>query len=115
MTVRNSKASSPVRKLRLPLKQDADFKAAVDEFLKGLRIEQHLIRLRKERELTQSQLAEMIGVTQPLIAKMESGQLTNIELKTLARTVMALNGRLSIQIESDSTPAGSSQMAKAHA
>jgi DNA-binding XRE family transcriptional regulator len=87
-----------ISKLDLPLKKDRAFQAKVEEFLKDLQVEQDLIKLRKDQGLTQSQLAEILNVSQPFIAKMESGQLTNIELRTLARAVLALNGTLEIRI-----------------
>lgn len=99
MTNKKSEPRHTAVKLELPLNKEPDFQDKVEEFLTGLRVEQSLIKLRKEQGLTQSQLANILGVTQPFIAKMESGQLTNIELRTLARAVFALNGTLEIRIK----------------
>ena len=95
-TARTKPISSIVAK---PLVEDKGFQGKVEEFLKGLRVEQKLIRLRKEQGLSQNQFAKMLGVSQPFIAKLESGHLTNIELKTLARMVFALNGSLELRIK----------------
>lgn len=84
-----------------PLMEDEAFLEQVDELFRELQIEQQLIKLRKERGYSQSQFARVMGVSQPLIAKLESGPLTNIELKKLIRIVRALNGRLKLEIIPD--------------
>jgi DNA-binding XRE family transcriptional regulator len=48
-----------------------------------MEIEQGLVALREERGVSQTALARMIGVSQPAIAKLESGRTRNVELKTL--------------------------------
>ena len=40
----------------------------------------------------------MIGVSQPAIAKLESGRARNVELKTLVRYAAALGGRLKVDV-----------------
>lgn len=100
MKSKESKTTKPLTSLvEPPLLKDKVFQAKVNEFLKGLEIEQDLIKLRRDRGISQSQLAKILGVSQPLIARLESGVLTNIELKTLARIVLALNGTLKIQVK----------------
>lgn len=53
-----------------------------------------LARLRKSNQLKQSELAEMMGVSQANISKLESGQ--DIHLSTLQKYVTALGGQVSI-------------------
>jgi transcriptional regulator with XRE-family HTH domain len=48
--------------------------------------------------VSQAQLAKALGVSQPAIAKLESGRAKNIELRTLVRAVSALGGTVRIQI-----------------
>ena len=55
-------------------------------------IEQSLVARRDEQGISQTALAQMIGVSQPAIAKLESGRAKNIELKTVARYAAALVG-----------------------
>jgi len=81
-----------------PLIEDKAFLEQVDEIFRGLKIEQQLIKLRRERGYSQSQFARLLGVSQPLIAKMEAAALPNIELKKLVRIVTALNGSLKLEI-----------------
>jgi transcriptional regulator with XRE-family HTH domain len=51
--------------------------------------------------MTQQQLAVLLGVSQPQIAKLESGRAKNLELRTLYRWATALGAKLSIGIEAD--------------
>ena len=78
---------------------DASFRAEVERILNEMRVRQDLIALREARRLSQAQVAEMLGVSQPLIARIESGAVKNLELRTLARLAAALGGSLKIRIE----------------
>ncbi|MDZ4339654.1 MAG: helix-turn-helix transcriptional regulator [candidate division NC10 bacterium] len=80
------------------LERDRSFRQQVEEMLNGMRIEQDLIALREERGLTQARLAKMLGVSQPAIAKIESGRVKNLRLKTLVRVAAALGGELKLRI-----------------
>lgn len=51
-------------------------------------------KLRKARKLTQAEIAEKLGVSQPSVAALESR--TDIMLSTLARYIEALGGRLEV-------------------
>jgi HTH-type transcriptional regulator / antitoxin HipB len=70
----------------------------VEEELAEILIEHKIARLRKRRGLTQAALAERSGVSQPMIAQIESGKLNNLTLKTLARTARALDASLKIDL-----------------
>lgn len=65
-----------------------EFRKAWDAsaFARAVAIE--VVRYRSERGLTQTQLAEMTGLTQPQIARLESGEETPT-LRTLARVSTA--------------------------
>jgi predicted XRE-type DNA-binding protein len=79
--------------------RDPHFRAEVDRMLNEMRIRQDLIALREARRLSQAQVAKMLGVSQPLIARIESGGVKNLELRTLARLAAALGASLNIRIE----------------
>ena len=79
------------------LVHDAGLARRVDELLNRMRLEQDLVALRKARGLSQSQLAKMLHVSQPRIAKIESGDVNNMELKTLVRYAAALGARVKIE------------------
>ena len=74
-------------------------KKRVDELVEEMSIEQDLIALRHERRLSQRALADLVGVTQPVIARIESGKIRNLELKTVVRIAAALGARVKILIE----------------
>ncbi len=68
----------------------------VEDELAQILIEHKIATLRKRRGLTQAALAERTGVSQPMIAQIESGKLNNLTLRTLARTARALDASLKI-------------------
>src|ERR1700719_2750966 len=70
----------------------------VEEELAQILIEHKVADLRKRRGLTQAALAKRSGVSQPMIAQIESGKLSNLTLKTLARTARALDANLKIDL-----------------
>ncbi len=70
----------------------------VDEMLAKILIRNDLIRLREKRGVTQKQLAILMGVSQPLIAQLESATPRNIELRTLVRAAVALGAEIKIQL-----------------
>lgn len=53
-----------------------------------------LADLREARGVTQVQLAEMLGVSQPAVSKIEHG---NVSISTLLRYVQALGGHLELK------------------
>ena len=81
--------------------KDPGLRRRVNELMSQMEIEQGLVALRQDRGISQKTLAKLVGVSQPAIAKLESGQAKNIELRTLARYVGALGGRLKIEIIKD--------------
>ena len=78
----------------------------VDELLNEMKIEQGLIALRERRGLSQRQAAEMIQVSQPYIAKLESGRVKNLGVGTLVKYAHALGGSVSIGINASRGTAG---------
>jgi predicted XRE-type DNA-binding protein len=76
-----------------------DLHEQVDARIEEIAIVPELVALREDRGLSQSQLASLLGVSQPAIAKLESGRIQNLELRTLVRYATALGARIVIQIE----------------
>ena len=75
--------------LDLELENDAfrqEYETLEDEF--NLAVE--IIALRKDLNLTQRQLAERMGTSQPAIARVESGNYRNLSLSFLRRLAAAL-------------------------
>ncbi|MFD8481478.1 XRE family transcriptional regulator [Kitasatospora sp. NPDC059673] len=53
-----------------------------------------LAEIRREQDLTQTEVAEMIGVTQPNVSRLERGELESTSLGTLREYIEALGGQL---------------------
>jgi transcriptional regulator with XRE-family HTH domain len=60
------------------LSANPSFHQRVEETLNAMRLEQDLIALREAQGVSQAQLAKALGVSQPAIAKLESGKAKNI-------------------------------------
>lgn len=88
----------------LELARDPKFRREVEEALMGMRIEQDLAALRELRGVTQAELAKMLNVSQPMIARLEAGQGQNIGIKTLVRIATALGGQVHLSIKPDPRP-----------
>ncbi len=70
--------------------------SAVEERMAEMKIEQELVALREREGLSQRDLAMRLGTTQPYIAKLESGRVRNVGLKTLARYAAATGTTLTV-------------------
>lgn len=76
------------------LARDARLREAVEARLAEFRLEQQLAQLREARGLSQRQVARLVGVSQPAIARLEAGPTRDVKLTTLLRVVTALGGRV---------------------
>ena len=81
--------------------RDPELKRMVEENLAEMHIEQELAALRERVGITQKELATRMGVTQPAIAKLESGRVKNLELRTLLRWTTALGGHLTVTVKAN--------------
>lgn len=70
--------------------KNKDFKKEYDSLEEEFTLAKEIISLRKNNNLTQKQLAEMVGTSQPAIARIESGNYRNITLSLLRRVADAL-------------------------
>jgi transcriptional regulator with XRE-family HTH domain len=61
-------------------------------------LEQQLTALREARGLSQAQVATLVRVSQPAVAKLESRTIENLQVKTLVRMALALGTRVTIEI-----------------
>ena len=80
------------------LAEDAKFAERVEAELARLRLEQDLVALRERRGVSQRALARVVGVSQPVIARIEAGRARNLELRTLLKIAAALDGEVEITI-----------------
>jgi DNA-binding XRE family transcriptional regulator len=66
------------------------FKKAYDDLEAEYALASQVIRFRIEQNLTQAELARRVGTSQPAIARLESGNHTNVTLSFLFRVARAL-------------------------
>lgn len=86
----------PVRNFNeLRAKMSPERRARNEEAAKRMRAEMPLDQLRAARELTQEYLAEILGVNQAAISKLE--RRTDMYISTLSRFVEAMGGTLDIR------------------
>lgn len=70
--------------------KDGEFKVAYEEVQMHLKIAKLLEELRHKANLTQAELAEMTGVSQPMIARLERGDQDRVPiLRTINRIFLA--------------------------
>jgi transcriptional regulator with XRE-family HTH domain len=70
-----------------------------------------LVALRESRGISQRAAARLIGASQPYVAKLESGRIKNLGVKTLVKYATALGGKLTLRISSSNARAKSTHRA----
>ena len=81
-------------------KEDPWYVAAYNALEKEFALASALIKARSEAEMTQEQVAEAMGTTQAVIARLESGKVLP-STRTLERFAKATRTRLRITLEPD--------------
>ena len=71
----------------------------VAALVKQMMLEDQLADLRRKRGMSQAKLANLVGVSQPVIARMESGRVQNLTVGTIMRTAAALDGTVEIRVK----------------
>lgn len=71
--------------------QNEEFRCEYEALEEEFTLAEEVIELRKQRNLTQRQLAELTGTSQPAIARLESGNYKNLTLSFLRRIAKALD------------------------
>ena len=70
--------------------KDKAFRAEYEALEEEFTLAKEIIALRKSLNLTQKELAQQIGTSQPAIARVESGNYRNLSLSFLRRLAHAL-------------------------
>ncbi|MDO7831611.1 helix-turn-helix domain-containing protein [Providencia sp. CRE-138-0111] len=78
-------------------KQSPETLAKIEDRAEEIRREITLAKIREELKLSQTELAQSLGVSQPSIAKLENVD-NDPKLSTLKRYIKALGGELSIDV-----------------
>jgi len=73
----------------------------VEDLVLEMKLEQQIVALREKRGLTQRQLAKLLGTSQPYVAKLESGRVKNLGVRTLVKCARALGASVSIRMVPD--------------
>ena len=95
------------------LEADPRLAREVDELVNEMKLEQELVALREKRGLSQRQLAKLLGTSQPYVAKLESGRIKNVGVRTLVKCARALGGSVVIKIEPSKRGARRARLRKA--
>lgn len=73
------------------------FEAAVKEEIRAYHIGEAIKQARKEKNMTQEELGELMGVKKAQVSRIESGHIFN--LSTVARAFKAMGMHVSLEIE----------------
>lgn len=76
---------------------DPDFHRLVEEEKLNAQVARLIYESRRAASLTQSQLAELVGTTQPVIARLEDADYEGHSLSMLRRIAEALHQRLEVR------------------
>ena len=77
-------------------KKDGQLKKRIETGVARLKVIVQIIERREQMGLTQSQLAKRMGVSQPVIAKIENDEASNLSLETLVKIADALDSEIEI-------------------
>lgn len=86
------------RELIKPYLRGSELRRKIEAGVKHLKVINQIVELREKLGLTQAELAERIGVSQPFIARIENDDASNLSLETLIKIVQALEGEIDIKI-----------------
>ena len=78
------------------MQTDPEYRREYDVLEDEFALARRMIEARAKANLTQAQIAERMGVTQPSVARIESGK--NVSLKTLGRYAKALGAEVKVEI-----------------
>ncbi len=91
------KTSDAVKILDRMIGENAELRHQADEALVNAEVAQLIYEARTKSKLTQKQLAELVGTTQSVIARLEDADYEGHSLSMLQRIASALNQRLEIR------------------
>ncbi len=90
-------ATVPFSKVRERMMADPEFRKEYDSLDEEFALIEVMIDARIKANMTQADVAKAMGVSQPRVARIESGK--NLSLETLRRYAKATGGKLKIIIE----------------
>ena len=78
------------------LRENPEYKAAYDALEPEFAIADALVKARTEAGMTQKEVAGRLGVSQPAVARMESGK--NVSIRAIARYAKAIGRPITLCI-----------------
>ena len=94
------KTSDAVRILDGMIAKDRQLRQLADEAMVNAEVAQLIYEVRRKARLTQKQLAEVVGTTQSVIARLEDADYEGHSLSMLQRIAAAVNKRLEVRFVS---------------
>ena len=82
---------------------DLEMRTLIEEELKALRVGAQIARLRKQRHMSQTELAAKAGMSAPNISRIEASPAQNMTLETLVKIARALGREVEIALPSRRT------------
>jgi ribosome-binding protein aMBF1 (putative translation factor) len=95
----------PVEEAFREWEKDPEFRAAYDALEDEFALARALIRARGDADMTQEQVAQAMGTTQAVVARLESGRVMP-STRTLERFAKATGTRLRINFEPEKRQSG---------
>jgi ribosome-binding protein aMBF1 (putative translation factor) len=93
-----AQTSDALKIIKKMIKDDPQMQEMVEEASLNARVAQIIYEARKQAGLTQRQLADAVGSTQSVIARLEDADYEGHSLSMLARIATALNRKLEIDM-----------------
>ena len=84
------------KEFKKELLRDPEFKAEYEKLEPEYKIIKQILALRREKNITQAELARLVNAKQPSIARLESGK-HNPSLKLLKKIAEVLDSKLDIR------------------
>lgn len=79
--------------------KDKEFAQEYEMLREEYELAREVIQLRKQRNMTQQELAVKAGTSQPAIARLESGQYQNVSMSFMRKIGKALGAQLTIHLK----------------
>ena len=78
------------------MRDDAEYREAYEALEPEFAVAEALVKARSEAGMTQADVAALLGVKQPAVARIEAGK--NVSLKTLEKYAKVLGRRIKIDL-----------------
>jgi transcriptional regulator with XRE-family HTH domain len=88
-----------IEQLRIPFTDDKEYRSAYAESFMNSSVAAQIKVLREQRELSQQELADLVGTKQAGISRLENVNYTSWKVETLTRLARAFDVRLKITFE----------------